>query len=147
MTPSQIRAELLEQHAELREMVDTTRRYADRACKGEPVGEDLVTAIRLLADAVQRHNVREEELLRDVIASVDAWGQARAELMTAEHVREHEEFHGALLGIIHTPSEFAGGGTRLLLDRLLDHMAHEELAFLNERVLRDDMVATDPFAG
>jgi hypothetical protein len=146
MTHSQIRAELLEQHSEIRTMVDEARICADRACGGGPA-EDLVAAIRLLADAVRRHNGREEELLRDLIPTVDAWGEARADLMTDEHVQEHEAIHGALLGMTRTPSEFAGAAMRELLDELVDHMAREERAFLNERVLRDDVVATDPFAG
>lgn len=147
MTHSQIRTELLEQHAELRKMVDAARVCADRASDGAKVTDDLVTAIRLLADALQRHNRREEQLLRKLIATVDAWGQARADLMTDEHVREHDALHGALLGMTRTPSEFAGAGMQLLLDQLLGHMAREERAFLNERVLRDDVVAIDPFGG
>lgn len=147
MTHSQIRTELLEQHAELRKMVDIARACADRACDSANVTDDLVTAIRLLADAVRRHNRREEHLLRNLIATIDAWGQARADLMTDEHVREHDALHGALHGMTHTPSEFAGAGMQLMLDQLLEHMAREERAFLNERVLRDDVVTIDPFGG
>jgi hypothetical protein len=147
MTQSEIRAELQAQHAELRKMVEVAQLWADRACDGEPVAEDLINAIGLLTDAVGRHNAREEQLLRGVIPTVDAWGQARAELMTDQHVREHDELHCALVGMACTPSEFAGAGMLLLLDQLLDHMKREERAFLNERVLRDDVVATDPFSG
>jgi len=127
-------------------MIDVARACADRASAGAEI-EDLVTAVRLLADLVRRHNQREEQLLRDLIPTVDAWGEARAELMTDEHVREHGAIHGALLGMTRTPSEFAGAGMRLLFDQMLDHMAREERAFLNERVLRDDVVAIDPFGG
>jgi hypothetical protein len=34
-----------------------------------------------------------------------------------------------------------------VLDALLSHMAHEEQAFLNDRVLRDDVVAVAQFGG
>jgi hemerythrin-like domain-containing protein len=140
MTPSQICAELLEQHAEVRRMVDGVRMCADRTRDGASVVQDLPSAIRLLADAVRRHNQREEHLLRDLIPTVDAWGQMRAEIMTDEHVLEHNLLHRALLG---TPSELAGPNMSQLLDRLIQHMAREEEAFLNERVLRDDVVAID----
>jgi hemerythrin len=113
---------------------------ADRARDGASVVQDLPSAIRLLVDAVRRHNQREEHLLRDLIPTVDAWGQMRAEIMTDEHVHEHNLLHRTLLG---TPSELAGPDISQLLDRLIQHMAREEEAFLNERVLRDDVVAID----
>jgi hypothetical protein len=34
-----------------------------------------------------------------------------------------------------------------VLDALLSHLAHEEQAFLNDRVLCDDIVVADPFSG
>jgi hypothetical protein len=147
MTPSQVRAELLEQHEELRRMADRARTCADGACDGAEVAQGLLSAIRLLADAVQRHNLREEHLLRDLIPSVDAWGQIRAEIMTDEHALEHDLLHRALLETSCTFSEFVGADIGQLLDKLIHHMAREERGFLNEHVLRDDVVAIDPFSG
>jgi hypothetical protein len=97
MTPSEIRAELLEQHAELRRMVDRARPCSDPAYHDALTVQDRLREMRLLAYAVQRHNQREEVLLRDLLLTVDAWAQARAEVMTDEHVREHEAFYRGLL--------------------------------------------------
>ena len=128
-------------------MSERVGQCADSACSGEPVAEELLAAVRALADAVRRHNLREEELLRDLIPAVDAWGHERAEVMTEEHVREHDELYQSLLGTPCTPPEFAGAGVRLLLGELLEHLEHEERAFLNEDVLRDDAVLADPQVG
>jgi hypothetical protein len=142
-----MRTELLEQHAELRTIVDRVRLCAVRPGPSTSVTDDLASTIRLLADALHRHNLREEELLRDFVATVDAWGEARAEIMTDRHAREHAALHGALVATCWTPSAVADEALALLLDEILKHMTHEEEAFLNERVLRDDFVATDSFGG
>ena len=147
MTPSEICAELLEQHAELRRMVDRARPCSDPACHDALTVQDRLREMRLLAYAVQRHNQREELLLRDLLLTVDAWAQARAEVMTDEHVREHEAFYRGLLATPGVAFEFAKGDVDRVLDALLSHMAHEEQAFLNDRVLRDDFVAVAQFGG
>jgi hypothetical protein len=147
MTPNEIRAELLEQHAELRKMVDRARPCSDPACHDGLTVQDHLREMRLLAYAVQRHNQREEHLLRDLLLTVDAWAQARAEVMTDEHVREHEAFYRGLLATPGAPFELAKGDINRVLDALLNHMDHEEQAFLNDRVLRDDFVAVESFGG
>lgn len=142
MSPSEIRTELLAQHAALREIIRVTRRVAEAAQRGEAAREEVEQEVIRFGQALGRHNLREEELLRGIIPGADAWGWARGELMTAAHVREHEETYAALRGVAATLDEFAGAGVQLLLDRVLEHMAMEETAFLNENVLRDDVVDT-----
>src|SRR5580692_7773266 len=109
MTPSEICAELLEQHAELRRMVDRARPYSDPACHDGPTVQDRFREVRLLGYAVQRHSQREELLLRGLLLTVDAWAQPRAEVMTDEHVREHEAFYRGLLATPGVAFEFAKG--------------------------------------
>jgi hypothetical protein len=101
-----------------------------------------------LADSVRRHNLREEELLRDVIPKVDPWGPARAEIMTDEHVMEHQELYAALAdaAAVDDPRELLPR-VRGLRERMLDHMAREEKGFLGEETLRDDDVSIDSFGG
>jgi len=140
MTPSQIRAELLDQHAQIRTLMAEIRRIAERARSGEPVGGALRSGLALLSAAFMEHNAREEELLRPVIPTVDAWGKARAEIMDETHVREHDALRQAILGIPHTPREFAGAGVEDLFDRVLKHMEREEETLLADDVLRDDPV-------
>jgi len=140
MTPSEIRAALLEQHAQIRALMEQIRHVAERARRGEPVGEELRTGVARLAAAFIEHNAREEELLRPIIPTIDAWGPARAEIMDEVHVREHEVLREAILGIPHTPREFAGAGVEDLFERVLEHMDREERTLLSDDVLRDDPV-------
>ncbi len=140
MKPSQIRTELLEEHGRLRSLVDGVRR-TDAAASGDPARrEELRAAVVQLADELRRHNLREEELLRGIIPSVDAWGKVRKEILDEEHVSEHRELYGALLGV-------QRGSLAAVLDRVLAHMEREERTVFAEDVLRDDVVVVDHFGG
>ena len=143
MRPSEIRAELLGQHDQIRAMMDEVRHVAVRARRGEPVGEALQAGVARLAQVIAQHNAREEELLRGIIPTVDAWGPARAEILDETHAREHEVLQQAILGIPRTPREFAGAGVEALFERVLEHMAREEKTLLAEDVLRDDTVMVE----
>jgi len=143
MTPSEIRAELLGQHARLRSLIDETRAIAERARQGEAVGDALRDGVARLATAMRDHNAREEELLGGILPTVDAWGPARAEIMDETHRREHDELYEVLLGIRTAPRELAGAGVTALFDRLLEHMAREEKTLLGEDVLKDDTVVVE----
>jgi hypothetical protein len=138
MKPSEIRAELLEQHRQVRELMAATRQIARRARAGDDVRAELQDAVRRLSDRVDVHNLREEELLRDLIPAIDARGSVRAAVMTAEHVKEHHRFRTALSGLPSVSVETAGVGILALLALMGDHMEREEAAFLGENVLRDE---------
>lgn len=147
MKPSEIRAELLEQHRAIRTMMAATKVIAVRWRAGEGDGDELRESVFRLADRIRTHNLREEELLRDVIPHADAWGPARAEMMADEHIREHARLHTALLGMPFTTAEMAGAGIVALLALLREHMAREEAVFLCEDVLRDDLIIPDQSDG
>ncbi len=144
MDTSQIRIQLLGQHADLRALIEQTRVTATRPRQGWPpdAGDDLAARVVRLARALKAHNACEEELLKGLLATVDAWGPARAEIMHERHHAEHEDLHSELLD-----ASFDPGRVGHLLDRLLEHMAYEEQAFLNEDVLREDSIVINAFGG
>jgi hemerythrin HHE cation binding domain-containing protein len=147
MKPSEARCELLEQHAQIRIMLDVMLTMAKGARVGAPGRSDLQGSVVRLAEALRTHNQREEELLRDFIPSVDAWGPARAAIMTEEHKGEHDRLDAALSGVPRTPIEFAAAGIVALVALIRQHMDREEAAFLGEDVLRDDVVVTNQSSG
>lgn len=148
MSASKIRTELLEQHSEIRMRADEVRAAMDKLRKGEAARDLLRSALARLAEAVRRHNQREEELLRDVIPHVDAWGPARAEVMSEEHGKEHQELYAALVEAGATPDGAAAIGiVAKLLERMQEHMAIEEKILLSEDVLHDDLVPREYFGG
>jgi hypothetical protein len=147
MKRSEIRSELLREHAQIRMMLEVTLTFAEVSHVDAPGCDDLQEHLVRLTDAIRAHNLREEALLREIIPSVDAWGPARAAIMLEEHVQEHERLHAALVGVPHTPAEFAVAGISALVDLIHEHMDREEAAFLGEDVLRDDLVVANQSDG
>jgi hypothetical protein len=139
MKPSEIRDELLSQHRGLRAHLDSAREVAERWARGEATRSDVRDELAGLADALRRHNLREERALGDLIRTMDPAGPARAAIMDDEHVGEHREMSDTLVRL--TRAADPGEGGRELQNfctRLLDHMTWEEKAFLNAMVLQDD---------
>ncbi len=145
MNPSDIRAELLGHHREIRAQIDELREDLEDCPSGGESRDDLRAALLLLAQRVRAHNEREEELLGDLLPGVDAWGPVRTEVMLREHAKEHEELYDALLVAGDAPD--AGRATIDLLRKMLAHMEHEEHIFLSEEVLSDGVVHGDPMGG
>ena len=145
MKPSEIRGELLRQHAQIRIMMDVTLTIAKGARLGAPGRGDLQGCLVRLADALRTHNQREEALLRDIIPSVDAWGPARAAIMTEEQ-RTRSARRRASGYPVHA-SRVRSRGDRRAVDLIRQHMDREEAAFLGEDVLRDDIVVTNQSGG
>lgn len=138
MKPSEIRRELLDQHAEIHRRLEVARFAAP---------EDLHGALVRLADYLRVHNLREEELMTDIFPQLDAWGMIRAEVMVGEHLEEHRELWEAVLDTSKTTNEaLAASKTRALCERIHEHMLREEKVFLNEEVLSDD-ASIDYFGG
>jgi len=132
MKQSEIRDELLGQHAGLRGHLDTARLAAEQWKSGELSRADVQTALTQLADALGAHNRHEE----------------RAEFMDDEHANEHREMFDALTRVrrARDPGE---GGRELanFCERMLAHMSWEEKTFLNAMVLRDDDPSVDADGG
>jgi hypothetical protein len=147
MSPSEIRMELLGQHAQMRSMIQRAGGLVARLRAGEPVRLELQMALGSLANTARVHNDREEALLRDVIPTVDAWGPARAEVMLDQHRLEHRALHAALQSSLNDDDAVACVSAAELLAHMLEHMKREEEAFLTEEVLRDDTVITNYFGG
>jgi hemerythrin len=148
MKASEIRTKLLAQHAQLRVLVDKVRSASglakpQQSHDGQRAGEELQSALSMLVCALRDHNAEEEQLLRDVMVTVDAWGPARVEIMNEQHAREHRELYVRLSDAASPDAS----QMNICLDRLIEHMAIEEKAILSEDVLRDDVIAMDAFSG
>jgi hypothetical protein len=130
MQPTAVRAELLQQHADLRRMIADVETMAEQASKGAALGDRLQAAVKRLADALEQHNSFEEQWLRTLDAKIDGPTRAELDVLLDAHEREHEELHAAVLGIPQTPVKFAGVDVRVLLKGLLEHMAREEVSLL-----------------
>ncbi len=147
MKASEIRAELLEQHAQIRALAEQAREAATRAGAGSR--DELRRSVTRLGEVLRAHNLREEEALREIVRTIDAWGPVREEIMDEEHVAEHLELQAALFGTnAASDAETAATVVLSVLVRILAHMTHEEAVILSADVLRDDvLLARDGMGG
>jgi hypothetical protein len=139
MKPSEIRDELLGQHAGLRAHLESVRLAAERWSRGELSRAELQGKLADFADALGIHNRREETASSELIRSIGARSPARDGFMDDEHVSEHREMFDALNRV--TRAQDPGEGGRDLenfCERMLAHMTWEERAFLNATVLPDE---------
>lgn len=148
MEPSEIRSELLDDHKGVRELMARAAALVAALRAGEARRDALHEALGALADATLAHNAHEEDLLKEIIPTVDAWGPARADVMYEQHRLEHQALHAAILrSREHQRVEAMCADVDDLLARLAKHMAREEEAFLGEDVLRDDSLLLNYFGG
>jgi Hemerythrin HHE cation binding domain len=150
MTLKEVRTELLQQHADLRRTIGEAAAMMDRWASGEDARHALRRILVHLSEALAVHNAREVALLRGVISKIDAWGEAREEIMNERHVHEHQDIFDALLVATESPNAKAAAPLlATVFDRLLEHMGREENAFLKREVLHDDdePLEVDSFGG
>lgn len=136
MKANQIRSELLHQHVVLRSDLSAVKELVERWRAGSSTREAVRGALLRLGEVLEEHNDREEELLGEIIPTIDEWGVDRAEIMNERHVEEHHELYGALVVVAESPdAEAAAPLLRFLCGRILEHMKREEEAFLGRDVL------------
>ncbi len=115
MTPRHALAELLTQHAQLRDHIERCELYADELDAGRIALERVVGAVSELRAAFDAHNVYEEQLLRPILRDTSALADLRIEGVVAEHVDEHRAMREGLTGEL-----------RATLERMRAHLANEE---------------------
>src|SRR5215216_7891669 len=139
MTLSEIRMVLLQQHDALRAKIAEARSATEQWRCGEMSREHLEQRLQQLAQQLRAHHACEEDLLRDPLPNIDAWGQVRAETMTEMHLDEHRNLCAGLIGShVTADPERGSAGIAVLLDTMLDHMRQEEKFLLAPEVLTDD---------
>lgn len=143
MKLSQIREELIAQHAELRRLAANITTEAAHVMQGEGASaEGLRALLARLDTALVAHNVREEALLRDELRTIDAWGPLREALMDDAHEAEHASIVRALrqTAMIDDAKVVAGQALEVV-KRVVGHIEAEEREILHPDLLRDDIVS------
>jgi len=145
MKPTEVRRQLLDEHALLRAMMADARTLAASTAERSAA---LHEALAEIAEALRAHNVHEEELTEQVLPMLDGWGNTRKDVMRDEHVAEHRELYEALLVATTTPDRrLAAATANAVFDQMLAHMDREERVLLAEDVLSDEELPPDSFGG
>ena len=149
MNPSEVRRRILDDHDRLRGDLDRLEATLSQAfAKGAPAASLRLDAGALLA-RLRAHMHWEESYLLPALREADAWGVERADALIRDH-REQRE----LLAFVDTrlrdeakPAALLVRDIEQLIALLRDDMRDEEMELLDERVLRDDVIAIDAQSG
>jgi hypothetical protein len=149
MKPSEVRARILNDHERLRGDLDRLEACASELGAGQAAIEELRHDAAALITHLDVHMRWEEWYLLPALRDADAWGAERAERLESDHreqralldflnVRLHDETRPAALHVRDVAH---------LVALLRADMREEEGEMLDERVLRDDVVAIDALTG
>jgi acetoin utilization protein AcuB len=147
--PEAIRARILREHERIRSLLDHMEVLAGRLASGErSTGVRLRNWARELSSVLRAHLDLEEELLLPAIRQVDAFGDARADELLAEHAVQRQLLGRVVDELCTAPSDAAlAVGVLELVRALRDDIVAEERDFLGEVLLRDSLVPVDSFGG
>jgi hypothetical protein len=149
MKPSEIRSHILSDHERLRDDLDRLEALV-RELRG---GRAALETVRLdaggLLARLRAHMRWEESYLLPALREADAWGKERAERLTRDHCEQHEllDFLNARLWDEAQHAALVASDVDHLVALLRDDMREEEAELLDERVLRDDIVAISAETG
>lgn len=149
MRPSEVRTRVMADHEELRGRLDRLERLALAAAAGDDEPTELRNEAEGFLDRLSIHMGWEDLHLVPVLREADSWGEVRIERFDKEH-REQRELLEYVLRELHDRARPETVVARKVLDLvalLRADMEEEESVFLDERILRDDPIAIDLFAG
>lgn len=148
MKPIEVRARILEEHAQLRGLLDRARREAGQALnRSKPAAIALRSTTLALCKFMRGHLDTEDRYLLPLLETSTPWGRRRA-----AHLRdEHEAQRGMLMGLedaVRRQSDpELGRAVEAVVPVLEEDMAAEERLILSPEALREDPVAVSHYVG
>jgi iron-sulfur cluster repair protein YtfE (RIC family) len=143
MKPSEIRTRILSDHERLRGDFDRLEALVSDVRGGRAALGTLRMDTGALLARLHAHMRWEESCLLPALREADAWGTERAERLTRDHREQRDllAFVNARLWDEAQPAALVASDVDHLVALLRDDMREEEAELLDERVLRDDVVA------
>ena len=149
MDPSEVRRRILDDHRALRDKLGEIEELAGVVARYAEAVRGLQSGSAELLETLQGHLDLEDAILAPALRESDSWGDQRADLLLAHHREQRGELGAALDDVREqkiTPAELA----RRMMDlaaELRRDMAHEEEDYLDENLLRDDIIAINLESG
>jgi iron-sulfur cluster repair protein YtfE (RIC family) len=149
MEPSAIRARILSDHQGLRRDLERLEALAAEVSTGRTPSTALRVDTEALLAWLRAHMRWEESYLLPALREADAWGNERAERLVQDHREQREllDFLNQRIADEMQPAALLARDVAHLIALLRDDMRVEEAELLDERVLRDDVVAIDVVTG
>ncbi|MEM7136773.1 MAG: hemerythrin domain-containing protein [Myxococcota bacterium] len=148
LMPSQVREKVLRQHREIEAMLGELEAGASRLRDDEDDLERVKRASFALRGILELHLTFEEMHMVPAVAEADGFGPERARHIHAEHAGQREHLDSLVHGILdaNSPTEIRDSVSKLA-EMLRADIEEEEANYVNEAILRDDIMPTDTFGG
>jgi len=145
---SDIRKMILDEHEALKKNLTRVSATLEAVEKNDAAAiARLPAEVNDVLDGFLKHIDHEERILVPVLENLDAWGEVRRDAMQAEHKNQRAWAERLKQLDAKADPATAVNEVRGFVGAVLQDMAHEERDFLNEKVLRDDIIVTDTFGG
>lgn len=148
LMPSEVRRKVLSQHREIEQILVELEEGVSRLGDGTVEAEQVKRAAYALRGILELHMNFEEAHMVPAITDADGFGPERAKHLHTEHDAQRRELD-RLVDEIREAKAVAELAERVvrLAAMLRTDIEHEERDYVNEKLLRDDLIPTDTFGG
>ena len=148
LMPSEVRRKVLSQHREIEQMLSELETGATQLAEGEVDAEQVKRAAYALRGILELHMNFEETHMAPAISEADGFGPERVRHLHSEHAQQRRELDRLVDQIREASStvDLAASVARLA-DMLRNDIEEEEREYVNERLLRDNIIPSDTFGG
>ena len=148
LMPSEVRRKVLSQHREIEQMLSELEAGVAQLGAGTVDASQVKRAAYALRGILELHMNFEETHMVPAINEADGFGPERVRHLHAEHAEQRQELDRLVDGIreASSPDDLASGVTKLANMLRID-IEEEEREYVNEKLLSDYLIPSDPFGG
>ncbi|MGB5808964.1 MAG: hemerythrin domain-containing protein [Polyangiales bacterium] len=148
LMPSEVRRRVLTQHREIETMLAELEQGAAKLVEGGAIVEKVKRAAYALRGILELHLRFEERYMVPAISEADGFGPERARHLHSEHAEQRAHLDQLVHSILEAEApEAIQGGVSKLAEMLRADIEEEEQHYVNDKLLRDDIIPTDTFGG
>lgn len=148
LMPSEVRRKVLSQHREIEQMLAELEAGVAKLGEGSVDAAQVKRAAYALRGILELHMNFEEAHMVPAIQSADGFGPERVRHLHAEHADQRRELDRLVDAIreARSPDTLVSTVTTLAQMLRID-IEQEERDYVNEKLLSDNLIPSDPFGG
>jgi len=148
LMPSEVRRKVLSQHREIEQMLSELEAGVAKLEEGSVDPAQVKRAAYALRGILELHMSFEEAHMVPAINDADGFGPERVRHLHAEHAEQRQELDRLVDAIreASSPDGLVSSVTKLA-EMLRIDIEQEEREYVNEKLLSDSLIPSDPFGG
>ncbi|MBT8466409.1 MAG: hemerythrin domain-containing protein [Myxococcales bacterium] len=148
LMPSEVRRKVLSQHREIEQMLSELEAGVAKLGEGSVDAAQVKRAAYALRGILELHMNFEEAHMVPAIQDADGFGPERVRHLHAEHADQRRELDRLVDAIreARSPDSLVSTVTTLA-EMLRVDIEQEERDYVNEKLLSDNLIPSDPFGG